>query len=468
MYTIFDNIRYDEALEHFYRMPETRDIVIRYVMYAQRDNHELWMYISEQWSLTLEDCNLWRNYLYWIRISMIRHDLSEDIFSKFWKYLNWKYICRWNREFSPKFLLDNQYVMDMNDYMRKNFVSNYTIRKMNVKKIPFNVIETHQYLDIITLSTLDFSWTLVSQFQILLEYDIIILRKKLNWVFLQKYQKLSEDFLYVFADRISWPLICRYQKLSEKFMNRNARKLFWPAVSAYQSLSLNFLQKYQNEIDWSCYIRFNRYDTNDIIQQFPKRLNWNILCFKRYISCDTLNKYSELLNWNIVSRTQILDEWFMRKFADKLNWKILCKYQVFSPTFIYEMQNRLNWPVAAKYQDFTNCHTWMDHVQREIVERSSKSIVDRRKILPLTSCCFNHEDAYQREFENSGIYCCDSRLNRRRFKEYLKNHKDLSRYVRIAQNHNDSDMTLEQLINYNKRERIMRMRIINKKIIIQK
>lgn len=88
-----------------------------------------------------------------------------------------------------------------------------------------------------------------------------------------RHPDLSDDFLRQHADQLDWPMLSQQLDLSEAILDEFADRLNWSTVSNKHRATLSFVTRFEERIDFR-ELSHNRTLHEDVVRQYPSRLNW--------------------------------------------------------------------------------------------------------------------------------------------------------------------------------------------------
>lgn len=163
--------------------------------------------------------------------------------------------------------------------------------------------------------------------------------------------------------------------LSNDFMQRIADEGAWKELSSDLNWTEALLEKFQDKIDWQ-ELSENRNIlwTIPMLQKFKHRINWDKLsryADEKVLTENCIETFKEKWNWNELSSNSVITNELLDKFADKWDWEsVIDGYNnnLFSSDSAIEFYERYKEYIpAAKLQ---NSRLW-----NEIVEQRKKQIL---------------------------------------------------------------------------------------------
>ena len=138
--------------------------------------------------------------------------------------------------------------------------------------------------------------------------------------------------------------------LSNEFMQRIVDEGAWKILSFELSWTEQLLEKYEDKIDWNK-LSENRdiLWTIPMLQKFKYRINWDKLSAyanKSVITENCIEAFKDKWNWNELSNNRCITNELLDKFVDKWNWEALIDsyFSLFSEESAIEFYE--------KYKDF--------------------------------------------------------------------------------------------------------------------
>ena len=119
--------------------------------------------------------------------------------------------------------------------------------------------------------------------------------------------------------------------LSNDFMQRIADEGAWKELSSDLNWTEALLEKFQDKIDWQ-ELSENRNIlwTIPMLQKFKHRINWDKLsryADEKVLTENCIETFKEKWNWNELSSNSVITNELLDKFADKWDWEeIISRY----------------------------------------------------------------------------------------------------------------------------------------------
>jgi len=132
-----------------------------------------------------------------------------------------------------------------------------------------------------------------------------------------------------------------------EFIEKHKEQLNWRNLSYNYELPWckELIELYVDKWDWSgitCVIakmKNNKYKSQPnfiyyIMNSYPDKLNWSILCKEKNLEEKYLLKYADKIDWNTISSNHnlIWNRRFIESHLDQINWKILSENSFFMST----------------------------------------------------------------------------------------------------------------------------------------
>lgn len=119
------------------------------------------------------------------------------------------------------------------------------------------------------------------------------------------------------------------------FLREFDNNLPWYIVSCNFKLTVEMLKEFETKIFWRSYSRFNEHITDDVIINFPGRLNWQFLTMRIKMTEYTLRLFKDKIDWEIAPCTQTLPEDLIYEYIEKNeNLSNLFRFQKLSEELI--------------------------------------------------------------------------------------------------------------------------------------
>ena len=137
--------------------------------------------------------------------------------------------------------------------------------------------------------------------------------------------------------------VCEQIKLDPIVMLYFKDVLDWRTISHYQELDMNFIREMKDYVDWDRIWQYQKYLSEDFIDEFIDKADWWNICLFRDLSEKFMDKHSDKLKWDIISSNQKMSEAFIDKYADKIEWERI--------TIIKNVATKLTPYLINKYKD---------------------------------------------------------------------------------------------------------------------
>lgn len=240
------------------------------------------------------------NKIQWNEIAQ-RPNLSEAFIKKFWQYLPHRKII-YTQKLSPEF---------MDQILSKN--SNIDLTNLiHVQQVPETLLKKYFKQ---TLDKMECSYLLES----------IVRTQKISQKTLEEFIKIAEEKFEYFNKRKTPSVINSYMQynpteIDQAFIDKYQQYIKWDELSGQMDLTEDFIDKFSKYIDF---------------KQLNKFIYTNF-------SEDFIQKYAEKLNWNHISTNSKLSEKFIQKYSDKVHWpSILTLQKGLSPEFKEKHKDKL-------------------------------------------------------------------------------------------------------------------------------
>ena len=170
---------------------------------------------------------------------------------------------------------------------------------------------------------------------------------ELNWFWLSSNETLSEDIIKMFPDKINWIKFHLRKNISLEIIEYFEERISWVALSKNNFLGLDIIRKYQDKLDWLTITIWNKQKRMDVLEEFEHKIIWY---FIPLIFCtdDFIERFHERLDFDILCCSFLISENILRKFSHKLNWHWVSIKQELSKEFMVDFQEKLSWHLIDK------------------------------------------------------------------------------------------------------------------------
>lgn len=167
---------------------------------------------------------------------------------------------------------------------------------------------------------------------------------KEDWRYICRNQKLDSSFLYENEYYIDWTSVSINPNLTEDIIYNFPDKLNWEEISSWYPLTPQFVDDYMDYIDFF-YITFNETLTVPILKKIYYAIDWRQFSSSMYITEEIIRAFPELVSWSgILKRT--FSEEFYREFLDYFDLYELTNailgYQEYNE-LLRELKDKIDW-----------------------------------------------------------------------------------------------------------------------------
>ena len=129
---------------------------------------------------------------------------------------------------------------------------------------------------------------------------------------------------------------------------------------------MKYLKNVKNKLDWEKYYNpefnwnsrefyFNNNLSEEFIEEFYKKINWQYLSYFYSPSENLMNNFLYFWNWTYVLQHVKVSEFLLRNVIDKIIidkncWKVISQHQTLSEDFIREFKDKLDWGEICRNQ----------------------------------------------------------------------------------------------------------------------
>lgn len=153
----------------------------------------------------------------------------------------------------------------------------------------------------------------------------IILKSYIRRTFImQKCPTIGEIIINELSNNNDWNSISK-RNLTDDFIEEFQEKLNWDLLSQLHTLSRSFIKKYMNILNWKC-VSMNKSLTDELIYIYKDKLDWRTISRYQNLSENLIDKYNHLLNWENISMFQNLSTQSIIKYKNNLNILKLLEY----------------------------------------------------------------------------------------------------------------------------------------------
>ena len=140
--------------------------------------------------------------------------------------------------------------------------------------------------------------------------------------------------------------------LSNDFMQRIADEGAWKELSSDLNWTEALLEKFQDKIDWQ-ELSENRNIlwTIPMLQKFKHRINWDKLsryADEKVLTENCIETFKEKWNWNELSSNSVITNELLDKFADKWDWEEIIDRYLHVLTWLLRRQIGLGWAKQSR------------------------------------------------------------------------------------------------------------------------
>ena len=141
--------------------------------------------------------------------------------------------------------------------------------------------------------------------------------------------------------------------LSEEFIEEFYKKINWQYLSYFYSPSENLMNNFLYFWNWTYvlqHVKVSEFLLRNVIDKIIIDKNcWKVISQHQTLSEDFIREFKDKLDWGEICRNQKLSEDFIREFKNKITIYEICRYQKLSEEFIEELLHNISeYSVSAK------------------------------------------------------------------------------------------------------------------------